>query len=483
VVLTGVLLQSARTFREQRLAIERKDLRRYLILAIALLVFLLVLVLPNPQGLTTEGRQSIAIFLLCVILWVTSVIPLMITSLLSIILFPILGIFDAPKAFSLFGNEAAFFILGAFILASGLLRSGLSSRIALLVLARAGATPTRLLVAIFGIGCIFSFFMSEHAVAAMLFPIVVEIAAALRLEMPASGYGKALFLALAWGCVIGGIGTLLGGARAALAISILERQTGRSIGFLGWGAAALPAVIVIAPLALLMLVRIFRFEIDDVAPAARVLEKQIRALGPISRREKAFAVLLGASVVAWAIFGPSRLAMVALGAVAVGFVFDLLKWSEVNEDVNWGVFLMYGGAIGLGFAMDQTGAARWFLDHVLLASGGMSAGGMVLLLSLVSIVLTAFMSNSAVVALLMPVAIAFAGENGLDPATLTLAIAVPSGLAFILPMGTPACAIAFSSGYLRITDTVRAGLLLTGISWLVLNGIARVVWPMIGFKV
>src|SRR3990172_10589838 len=147
-----------------------------------ILLFIAVNIMPTPSGLSVEGQRAIAVFLVCLILWVTSLIPLQITSLLAIILLPLMGIMDTKKAYSLFGNEAVFFILGAFILAAAMMASGLSTRLALAVLNRFDKTPKSLLLALFLFPAFLSFFMSEHAVAAMMFPIILQIAKSLELS-------------------------------------------------------------------------------------------------------------------------------------------------------------------------------------------------------------------------------------------------------------------------------------------------------------
>jgi len=151
----------------------------------------------------------------------------------------------------------------------------------------------------------------------------------------------------------------------------------------------------------------------------------------------------------------------------------------VEEDVNWGVFLLYGGAISLGLAMSKTGAMEWLAgralnligDHKLLIA---------ILLSALSLFLTELISNSAVVALLMPVALGISSRVGLDPKTIMLLITIPSGLAFILPIGTPANAIAFSSGYYKVRDTLRAGFFVNLTTLAVFLLFAWLTWRWLG---
>ena len=455
---------------------------RYIIIFLAIFLFGLIVYLPTPQGLTDDGKKALAIFTLCVIFWISHVIPLMITSLLAIILFPLMGVLPADKTYSLFGNQAVFFTLGAFILASSVTRTGLSNRMALMFLKWFGHSPKILLLGVITLGAFFSFWMSEHAVAAMMFPIIVAIVESLELKPAESNYGKALFFAMAWGCVIGGVATFLGGARAPLAVGILRDATGESIGFIKWALATLPTVIVMLVITYWLLVLLFPIEIKDVKRARIFLINRTACIGRMKREEWSIGILMVGTIFSWICFGERfGLANIALAAVVIAFVFKLLRWKEVEEDVNWGLILMYGGAICLGFALGKTGATRWLVDITLLGSI-QSPFILIMMISLVAIFLTEAISNTAVVALLMPITIGLAIDFSISPIITTLAVTVPSGLAFILPMGTPAVAIAYSSGFIKPSDALKGGMILKITAWAVFNIFAYFYWPLLGLK-
>jgi sodium-dependent dicarboxylate transporter 2/3/5 len=212
-----------------------------------------------------------------------------------------------------------------------------------------------------------------------------------------------------------------------------------------------------------------------------MLERRRQELGPLTARELGVGVLMLLTIVAWMIYGKQfGLANIAISAVIIAFAFKLTAWKEVEEDVNWGIFLMYGGAICLGYAMEITGGAEWLARNTF----GPVVDSPILLIaaiSLFSIVLTELISNSAVVALLMPIALSMGRDLGIDPRVMTMAVALPSGLAFMFPMGTPATAIAFSSGFLTMRDTVRTGIILFPVGWALINFSAHFIWPLLGF--
>ena len=455
--------------------------RRLIVFVIAGLVYWLIARLPAPTDLQPQAMKAVAIFSVCIFFYITNVIPLMITSLLAVILFPLTGVLDSKTTFALFGNEAVFFILGAFILASPFMRCGLSRRIALAALQHFGESPRMLLFGVLALAALFSCWMSEHAVAAMMFPIVLEIADCLGLSPQTSRYGKAIFLSLAAGCIIGGITTFLGGARAPLAVGMLQEATGQTIGFTPWALAALPTTLLMLGFAFGLYQLFYPPEEIDIAKVRAMLQQRRLELGKITPRETGVSILTLGTIIAWVILGEQfGLAQIALIAVIIAFVFKLTDWQEVEEDVNWGIFLMYGGAICLGYAMEKTGGAAWLARHSLGAFVD-SPTMLIAAISFLSIALTELLSNSAVVALLMPVALSMGKDLGIDPRVMTMAVTIPSGLGFMFPMGTPATAIAFSSGYLSMRDTVRTGWILFLAGWLVFNLSIHFIWPLIGF--
>ena len=147
---------------------------------------------------------------------------------------------------------------------------------------------------------------------------------------------------------------------------------------------------------------------------------------------------------------------------------------------NGGIFLMYGGAICLGFAMEMTGAAHWLAGKSL----GMlvtSPLGLVMALAVISLFLTEAISNTAVIALMMPLALGLAADFDVDARIITMAMTIPAGLAFQLPMGTPATAIAYSSGYVTLRDTLVSGLILKIFAFIIFMLSILFYWPLIGF--
>ncbi len=446
------------------------------------IVFFYLATMPAPEGLSQEGQRAIAVFIVCLGLWVTNMVPLAITGLFAIVLVPVLGVIPKKETFAIFGNEAVFFILGAFILAGAVMQSGLSTRVALNIMDRFGSSPKRLVISLFLLSASLAFIMSEHAVAAMLFPIVLEIAKSLGLKPGASNYGKLLFFALAWGCVIGGVATFLGGARVPLAVGMLKEATGDAIGFMEYTIAVLPLVVAMLFVGYVVLTRFYPIDILGVDAAHGAIKKRIKSIGKVTYREYAVGMVVVLTVLSWIFIGPGGLALVALSSVVVLFVLKLVKWKDIEEYVNWGIILMYGGAIVLGAALDKSGAAGWLVGKVL---GNWVHGTIAVfaVFSFLSIALTEAMSNAAVIAVLLPVGIGLAENLSMSPTLIAYSIAVPAGLAFMFPMSTPANAIAVSSNYITVKDMAKGGFIMCMVAWVLFNLLAAFYWPLIGFKI
>jgi sodium-dependent dicarboxylate transporter 2/3/5 len=205
--------------------------------------------------------------------------------------------------------------------------------------------------------------------------------------------------------------------------------------------------------------------------------------GRLTYDETITAVVTLFTIAGWIFLGHDLgLANIAILGIVVLFMFRVISWEKIEEYVNWGIVLMYGGSIALASALEKSGAAQWIVSNGLKVFNP-SPFLTIAVISLVAIFLTECISHAAVVAIFMPIGMGLAKEMGIDPRVMTLAIALPAGLAYCLPMGTPATAIAYSSGFLRSRDIIIPGLMVMAISWILFLASAWFVWPLLGLKI
>jgi len=431
-----------------------------------------------PVGLSEHGWHALLIFLFCLALWISALIPLAVTSLLGLALLPLSGVLPASDAYAMFGSSAVFFILGAFMLAAGARVTGLSEHMALALIERVGSGPRQLLLALLFLPAVMAFVMPEHAVAAVFLPIVWEIVRSLDLKM-GDRYAQSLFFAVAWGSIIGGVMTLLGGARGPLALGMVQEITGQSFTFLDWTLAAAPLVILMLVLAALILLFVTPFDGVNIERARQCVERRQLEIGNLEPRGWLMGALLLLTILAWMMGGhAASLASIALLSVAAMFALRLVGWNEIEPHVNWSVILMYGGAIAVGTALSVSGAGAWLAMQFF--PEGVAGLALIVVLTVATLLLTEGVSNAAAVAILLPIAIPVGLSAGIDPITVALTVGIVAGFAFMLPMGTPPNAMIYGTGFVQRLAMLRFGGVLSLSALVLFVVVASLWWPVLG---
>jgi solute carrier family 13 (sodium-dependent dicarboxylate transporter), member 2/3/5 len=455
---------------------------RLLVAAIGITLGIALLLAPTPAGLNPAGKASFAVFVISTTLWITSLIPLGITGLLAIALLALLGALKPADAYAAFGNSAVFFILCVFILAAAIIHTGLSKRLALFFLQQFQRGPFTLAGGIMVTAAFLTIWMPNQATAAMLFPITIELAHSMRLRAGVSQYGKVIFLALAWGAKIGSNASYLGSARAPLALALLERTFGHTITFTQWVVAACPVVILGLGAGLVVLRFTSRLEPLDMVSARRAIADEVMALGAFGSRQLRVAMIMLLTIIAWIFLAKylDRTAVALLAAVAM-FATGILKWSDLEGYIQWGIVLMYGGAIAIGEAIDRSGAAKWLVAH-LTSDLHVSPFAALAGLAILSAALAEVMSNAAAVAVILPLAFSVSAHFGISPVAIVLTSCIGAGVAFTLPISSSPNTIVYSSGYVRMRDMMFAGSIMTLILLAIVLLTAKLFWPLIGIS-
>ncbi len=434
----------------------------------------------TPEGLSSNGQIMIGILLMAAIFWITEPIPLPVTGLLIMILQPILGIMRADDVFSSFGNQAVFFLIGAFIIAAAVEKHGLHRRIALKFLSRFDQNPRLFTLGIM-LSCAFlSFVMPEHGVAALFLPIVISVLVAMKVVPRKSNFGKVSLLSIAYGCSIGSLGTLIGGARNPLAIGFLSSLEDPIIVSFGeWMIYSMPIVIISLPLVWLVLNFSFPIKVKNIKNARKEIQKQVKEAGRISNKEITVLIIMILTIVLWIAFSHHTyfgLAVIAIFGSFLMFITGLINWKDVEKRIPWGIILMYGGAITLGIGIAETAAGEWIASQI-FNTAGINMYLVVLFMIVFTVLLTNIMSNVGAVAILLPIGASIATKMGFaNPLLTTLLIALSGGLAFMFVIATPGNAITYSAGYYSTKDLLKGGILANIICIMVVFVVAIVYW-------
>jgi sodium-dependent dicarboxylate transporter 2/3/5 len=270
-------------------------------------------------------------------------------------------------------------------------------------------------------------------------------------------------LSVAYGCSIGSLGTLVGGARNPLTIGILaDLDQPIIVTFFDWMTYSMPVVFIALPLVWLVLQISFPIEIKSIGTAKREINKQVTKAGKIGKNEIIVLIILVLTVFLWIFFSSPQffgLAVIAILGSILLFFTGSITWKDVEKRVPWGIILLYGGAITLGIGMQQTGAGVW-VAHQIFNLFGSHPYLVIFGLIIFTVLLTNIMSNVGAVAILLPIGIAISTEiPGVNPLLASMIIALSGGLAFMFVIATPGNAITYSSGYFSTRDLLKAGVI------------------------
>lgn len=443
-----------------------------------------------PAGLSSGGRAAAAIAVLMAVLWMTEAVPLPVTSLIPIGLFPLAGVATIEEATAPYANKVIFLFLGGFMLAIAMQRWGLHRRIALLTLLAAGTTPARIVGGFMVAAAVLSMWVSNTAAAIMLLPVgisVVRLAGNSAGEAPApagspgSAFSTSLVLGIAYGSSIGSVATPIGTPPNLLMKGFVREAYGIDIGFAQWMAFGVPLAAAMLPLGWVLLTRVlFRLPADPLAGGREVIRRELAGLGPVSREEWTVSGIFMATASAWVLREPltgwefavarvpglaglddagiAILAVLALFAVPVRLnqgVF-VLDWESAKE-VPWGLLLLFGGGLSLAAGIQRNGVDRWIGDRV-EGLGHLPLLVVVTAVVALVILLTELTSNTATAATFLPILGAAAIGIGVSPLLLVVPATLAASFAFMLPVATPPNAVAFGSGEVSIARMVRAGI-------------------------
>jgi len=406
-----------------------------------------------PASLTPQGRVVLAILFVAAALWLSEVLPLFITSFIIAFLLIVWGGFGTQQVFRPFFDPIIVLFLGGFILARAFSKYKLDQLISQRILRVVGRRTNVVMFALMGLSVTLSMWMSNTASAALLLPISTEILLASRVAKD-DRLWKRFPLAVAYAATLGGLGTVIGSPPNALAQRFLQ-EGGVEVSFVDWMVYMLPLVVVLLPIILLVLTLLFRSEVET-------LEIHHRELPTLDLKAKVVAAVTVLSMLLWLTGEQTGLSsyVVALIPIIIFFTFDLLGEDDLKV-LHWETLILFGGGITLGEAVSASGVDVFIADSLATLITGLAPLVLLMVTAFVGLIMTVVASNTGAAVLMMPIVMGLAGQLGLDPLPMVLVTTCGVSLDFILPVGTPPSALAYSTGQIRTDEMARAGLVLT----------------------
>ena len=449
------------------------------------LLFLGVILFVDGAEMGIPARNTLAIICWVACWWITEAIPIPVTSLMPVILFPLMQIAPIQDFGASYGHRLMFLFIGGFIIALAMERWNLHKRIALTIILNIGTNARRIILGFILATGFLSMWIANTATTMMMVPICMALVQQFRVIMDkrqegsqANIFGKALILGIAYAASIGGMATLVGTPTTLIFAGFVSDTYGIEIPFDQWLVYGLPiSTLLLLTCWLALTYWAFPFSEIKISGGRETIEGQLRKLGPISTEEK--WVLGVFSMVAFAWISRGYLLnkwlpglddnIIALVGAAFLFIIPsrkkegaLMDWKTAVR-LPWGILLLFGGAFSIAKAVDVSGLGKWLVDQLTLLEG---VDFLLVLFILVAFInfLTEITQNMATCTLILPVLAALAPVLNVHPFGMMAAACIASSCAFMLPFATAPNAIVFGTGLIEMKDMIRAGVWLNLVS-------------------
>ncbi len=466
---------------------------------LAVLLFLLFLFFPQ---ILSKEKPVIAYMagtaILMAIWWMTEIIPLAVTALIPVALFPLLGIMNGKTVAATYFNHLIFLFIGGFLIALAMEKWHLHKRIALRILMLIGTSPARILLGFMLTSAFLSMWISNTATTMMMIPILLAIIIKMEeinVAEKVRKIEKGLLLGIAYAASIGGMATLIGTPPNLSFVRIFKIYFPEApdISFAQWMFFALPLSFLLLILTYGYLYFLFfRKDRKNLKMDHSIIKKEYQNLGPVSYEEKWILSLFILLAFLWLFRRPIEIGQefiipgwselfshpkwITDGNIAIligillfiipaknkqGF---LMEW-KTAERIPWGIILLFGGGFALASGFKESGLSEFIGNEL---AGLQNLPPLIILLLTVTTItfLTELTSNTATVETFLPILASMSVAIHINPLFLMIPATIAGSYAFMLPVATPPNAIVFGSGKLNISDMVKAGF------WLNLIGIA-----------
>lgn len=453
----------------------------YFGLPLALIFLGLIWTMPTPDGLAYSGKMAMGIFAFALTLWVSNGIPNYVTSLIVIVLLPVTGAWSEASALGVFGYEVIWLMVAAFIIASGMEKSGLAKRLALFLITKFGKSTNSVLIVLMITNFLIAFVVpSTTARAVMLLPIVIIIMEVFEVNNTTKegrNFGKLMTLQgiqannLSTGAIVTATSSQI------LAISFIKDLTGTDVSWMDWFIASAPIAIFTLIASFFIGKMLFKTENRKASTDKMgTLIAEYKDLGKMSGTEwKALLIFLG-TILLWATDGHHiqmfgfeiSLVVVAILSAAIFMMphIGILNWKEVK--IPWELMLFSCGAYAGGLALDETGVASWILNSI-FEYLGLAHMSFFMLYAIIIFIASfshfVFTSKTVRTIILIPTIISIAQVAGFNP----LAFAIPASFmicdTITLPPHSKVNLTYYSTGKFNVLEQLTYGVLTLLAKW------------------
>lgn len=445
-------------------------------------LFCLVYFLVSPGLLSEKSIVVLALGAWMVTWWATEAMPIPVSALLPMIVFPLLGVSTVREASAPYGDPVIFLFMGGFILALGLERHKLHQRIALSLIRLTGTSGNGIILGFMLSTALISMWISNTATAIMMLPIAASVTSLLATETGQADdprfkkFATGLMLAIAYAASIGGMATIIGTPPNVVMVGFMKRFYNLDVSFTRWMMVGIPLMLMALASCYFIITRLlFRNHLPSIEGSRELIHRKLSDLGKLSKEEKMVLAVFSITCFFWIfrqnmniLIGKNLLddTTIAMAGGMLMFLMPvnlkeqkfLLDWSDMKE-LPWGILLLFGGGLCLADGMEKSGLVQIVGNHF-SQQQGINSNVLIFSLTAISMGLTELMSNVALVTIFVPVVFGVADGFHINPIWLAMPVTYAASCAFMMPISTPPNAVLFASGYIRMKDMIKTGILL-----------------------
>ena len=460
-------------------------------------LFFIVLKSLSPISISGEALVVIALAVWMICWWVTEAVSISVTALLPLVIFPLFNVMTMNDVGANYGSSIVFLFFGGFVLALALEKVNLHRRIALTIIHKTGTSPNRVVLGFMLATALMSMWISNTASTVVMLPIALSVIHLLvksegKFTQQEQHFSLSIMLGIAFAANAGGIATVIGTPPNSVLIGLLENEYQIKISFFDWMLMGLPfSAVMIAIIYGVLTQWMFPNKGIQLNASSKLIEEKLLELGPITLQEKHVLKVFGVTVFLWVFrtlindFFPTlglSDTMISVGSAIALFAipyqfkngYFILKWADTSQ-LAWGILILFGGGLALAKGMSITGIVFQVTETIAQAELNIFLTTTALIILM--LFMTELMSNVALVAVLAPVIAGIAIGLEIPILHLLIPITMASSCAFMLPMATPPNAIVFASGYVKVAQMAKAGIVINIIAVLLLILLNQFVIP------
>lgn len=456
-------------------------------LLLAIILAGIVWFMGAPQGLAIQGHKALVLFTFIFVLYLTESVPLPITSLAIVPLAVLGGVVKTSVALESFASTSVYLMVGAFILANAMTKSGLADRLTYVIMSIVGTSTKAISLGIVLVNIVMAFLVpSSLARTAILIPVCMGIFHVFG-QKGRTNFSTSILLILTMTNATMGAGIFTATVPNPVTVDYLAK-VGQIVTYGDWFIYGFPPALLMTFFTWWFILRVFPPEIKELPNGDEFVKQKLAEMGPLSSIEKRAMVVFALVVILWATGGWTKIdpTIAALAGILLFFIpkFGFMTWSDVNKNMSWQLIFVAGGGIGLGNILMKTGAAKWFADTTfsMLGLAGTSILFMlIVIMFIIQYMHLLFVGTTAMATSFIPIVMAMADTAGVNPMVFALPAAmIIGGYPLLMFYSTTPNIAVYGTGLLRVEDFPKVGFAICLVAVIVYALCATTYWRWLG---